>query len=504
MKNLVKSAMILCFVAITLLCPASLKLAGSGSALANQADVDILDFLPAIVAKRKALVAPALQISLVDGTSITLTWTFSGWPTSVDPNEGYRIEASGGPTGFHEIARIPGRASPQSLTITGVSVGFHYYRVRAFTSQGFSPYSYAAHTRLYAPVMQAPVVNGSQITLTWTFYPWFDLYDSNENYRIEESTSSADGPFTEIAQIPGPAAADQSQTIITRSPGTYYYRVRAFINSQTLIFSPYSNVVSTGTGAPVLQTPVVSGTTIPLTWTFNYWPSLVTANEGYRIEESTSSASGPFTEIAQIPGRASPQSQNITRNPGTYYYRVRAFINQTVGFSPYSNVVSAKVTTPGGPTTLRIINDLYDGTDQFGIDWSRLNNVISLRVGPTLDSVLSGTGAYELLQSSGTVYLVGDALQITPGYQEDFDVSSYGFSTQYYVLIDLGRWEPVCISYFCDWEKNYAAVTNCAGQVVANDKWVAIPVTPPFGNPEVCRLSDFLPQMNWLGSNFCP
>ena len=159
----------------------------------------------------------------------------------------------------------------------------------------------------------------------------------------------------------------------------------------------------------------------------------------------------------------------------------------------------------GRPTTLRIINDLYAGLEESN-DWSLLNTVITLRVGPTQDSVLSGTGAHELLQSNEWVYSLEDAYQISPGQQQDFNVSSYGFSSEYYVLIYLGWWDYFCWppdNPSCDWEKHYSTILNCAGQAVYGNKWAVVHVFPPFGNPEVIRLSDFLPQKSWYGTSFC-
>lgn len=256
--------------------------------------------------------------------------------------------------------------------------------------------------------------------------------------------------------------------------------------------------------APILQAASVNGSQITLTWTFAGWPQYTATNEGYRIEQSTSSASGPFTEIAQIPGRFSPQSHTLTRNPGTYYYRVRVFINQQmVTYSPYGNVVPATVTAQAGPTTLRIINDLCAANDGT-YNWSLLNTVITLRVGPTEDSARYGTGAHELLQSSEVAYRPEDARQIAPGQQQDFNVSSYGFISEYYVLIYLGWWDYYCWPpdySICDWEKHYSLVINCYGKV--GNKWAVVRVYPPFGNPEVIKLSDFLPQKSWYGTSFC-
>lgn len=111
--------------------------------------------------------------------------------------------------------------------------------------------------------------------------------------------------------------------------------------------------------APVIQTLSVSGNSITLTWTFDGWPWLSASNEGYKLEESTTSPTSGFTQIQFIPGRDSPESTTLTRSTGTYYYRVRAFINQGLALnSPYSNVVAATVLPPNpDPTRTRFINN---------------------------------------------------------------------------------------------------------------------------------------------------
>jgi hypothetical protein len=111
--------------------------------------------------------------------------------------------------------------------------------------------------------------------------------------------------------------------------------------------------------APVIQNPSVSGNSITLTWTFDGWPWLSASNEGYKLEESTTSPTSGFTQIQFIPGRDSPESTTLTRSTGTYYYRVRAFISQGPYVnSPYSNVVAATVSPPNpDPTGTRFTNN---------------------------------------------------------------------------------------------------------------------------------------------------
>jgi hypothetical protein len=252
MKSLVKSAMILCLLAITLLGPASLKLAGPDSALAAD---DILDFIPAMTAKKAA---PVLQTPVVSDTTITLTWTFGYWGGGRPPlGAGYRLEESAAQAGpFNEIAQISGVLTPQTHSLTRTA-GTYYYRVRAFYGglNSYSPYSNVVSATVKAPVLQTPVVSGTNIPLTWTFDYWpAGRPPLGAGYRLEESAAQA-GPFNEIAQISG-VLTPQTHSL-TRTAGTYYYRVRAFYGGLNS-YSPYSNVVSATVAGPTVATLVVS------------------------------------------------------------------------------------------------------------------------------------------------------------------------------------------------------------------------------------------------------
>ena len=120
--------------------------------------------------------------------------------------------------------------------------------------------------------------------------------------------------------------------------------------------------------------------------------------------------------------------------------------------------------------------------------------------------MLSGTGAYKLLQPSDSVYDLADAHQISPGHQQTFDVSQYGFDSEYYVLIWLGWWELFCSPpdyTLCYWTKHFSSVINCQNNVEYGNKWSVVHVYPPFGSPEEIRTGDHLPPRHWYGTGYC-
>ena len=99
---------------------------------------------------------------------------------------------------------------------------------------------------------------------------------------------------------------------------------------------------------PTLAQPIVSNGSVQLTWTFQ-WSGLVSTSDGYVLEESsTSSTSGfavVFSSIFSTPGdHVSPKTQSFARQPGTYYYRVKASVRGTS--TDWSSVVTAIVEQP--------------------------------------------------------------------------------------------------------------------------------------------------------------
>jgi hypothetical protein len=236
---------------------------------------------------------------------------------------------------------------------------------------------------------------------------------------------------------------------------------------------------------------------------------LGSSQDCYLLEESTTSSTSGFTEINRTTAgdHTSPYSIPLTRTTGTYYYRAR--VVKASGYSNYSTVVQVTVTA-NTPTVLRIINDLYDQTNEYG-NWSNLNTVIRVRIGSSQDGVINSTVG-EKMYNGETTSKIENTKQISPKYNSttsycDFDVSGIttDASGKYYIYIQNGYWDAIYdvnTFVFLYYEKHYAQVINCQGQCCV-PKWTTIIVSKPYGNPEVIRLKDFLPQTNWYGSIYC-
>jgi len=94
------------------------------------------------------------------------------------------------------------------------------------------------------------------------------------------------------------------------------------------------------------------------------------------------------------------------------------------------------------PTTLRVINDLYDQIVPGPWDWEKYNSILWVKVAPTCTNIWNdGT---ELLWPYETTSDAGNIERIIPIYlqdtsYQDFDVS--GFAGNYCVFIMTGWWD---------------------------------------------------------------
>ena len=94
---------------------------------------------------------------------------------------------------------------------------------------------------------------------------------------------------------------------------------------------------------------------------------------------------------------------------------------------------------------------------------------------------------------------------LTPGQSLDLDAS--GFTGEYWIYIEAGWWDLVLDFITFEplyWQKTPTNVYGCDGSE-GYQKWSFIRVYPPFGDPEVIRVSDFLPMYGtWVGHPACP
>ncbi|MBD2700809.1 fibronectin type III domain-containing protein [Spirosoma sp. BT702] len=307
-----------------------------------------------------------LAASAQNSTSIRLTWT-----DNISNETGFDIERSTDNRTFTKIA--DGNANTPSFTVTGLSPAtLYYFRVRAKFATGTSNYSNVAFVTTY-PV--PPVVNTLTATSKGTTsiqLAWTDVVKEG-TYFVERRTGQS-GNFTRIATS-GPGYTDNSV-----SPGTEYcYRVQYDASYET---AGYSNIACATTqqappAAPArLAAQAVSSSQINLQW------ADVSNNEtGFQIERA-SSATAPFTKIADVGANATSYEDKNLSASTQYCYRVRAV--NGAGNSGYTDIQCATTQAPplGAPQNLVAA---AASTTQINLSWTGVANITGYQLERSTD-----------------------------------------------------------------------------------------------------------------------
>jgi fibronectin type III domain protein len=448
--------------------------------------------------------APANFVATVVSSSrIDLSWTDNATGES-----GYTLDRCEGVpcTNYTPPVILGPNTTAHSSTglMPSTSYTYRVWSVHPVSGQSSLATVTAVTPALTAPALGTPTVSGSSISLTWTF-TWPGLASSADRYELEESTTSATAGFAAV-HSPQTRTTPYTHTL-TRGAGTYHYRVRAVTSEGTTPYSTVRSVTVTAQGSPIISVSVTSRTFNATAGGAN--PTSQQAQVG---NAGTGSLTGlvltedpPASWLAvslsstTAPATITFQVTTGTLAAGTYTTAVRVS-SPVAGNSPQTVSVTFNVAAaPAPPSTLRIINDL-PGNVVGPNDWGRFNTVVRLRVGPTQNSVINMTaGAFELLFNGMSTSDVDETLDINPGQTANFNVSM--MTGSYYLYIQNGWWD-----YFAPndaFEKHLTGVVGCDGASTVY-KATIIQITPPFGNPEEIRLSDWLPIGNYYGSPFCP
>ncbi len=189
-------------------------------------------------------------------------------------------------------------------------------------------------------------------TLSWT-----DNSDDETGFKIESSTSSSTGPFTQIATT---AANATSYTPSLTAGTTYYFRVAAYNGAG----NSYSDVktITTADLAPVLSVPpsASSGVNFSVSWTYGWGAGggLASSQDGFELQRSATSSTSGYSTIFSTVGtgdRASSKTVTDNLTTGTYYYRVRARHNTIL--TNWSNVGSITVSSSSVTNTYTVTAD---------------------------------------------------------------------------------------------------------------------------------------------------
>jgi len=286
--------------------------------------------------------APSNLVAAANGSdSISLSWV------DTSTNEaGFKIYRSTSAGGTYDLVNVT-LTDVETFLDSGLDADTqYYYRVSASNVAGESAYDSANATTQSSggsgPVLSGPdnVTGSVYFQLTWT-YKWGSIVTTADGYSLEESSTSATSGFTEIwsSRFQNDHESPKTLGISPKTPGTYYYRVRAWL-AQFTKWSDYSNVhqvtVISANSPPAppsgLSATAKSNSVIYLNWKDN------SSNEtGFGVYISYNNSS--FTYLGSV--SANETGVNITGlDPNkTTYYKVTAFNNY--GESAYSNTANA-------------------------------------------------------------------------------------------------------------------------------------------------------------------
>ncbi|OPJ60225.1 GH25 family lysozyme [Clostridium oryzae] len=187
-----------------------------------------------VVSSKPSLSTPtSVKATVSSYNSVTVSW---GEVTGASGYEIYRTSSSSG------TYTLVSTTTSKSYSDIGLSTGTsYYYKVRAYVdtenSKVYSSYSSVINTK---PALPVPSVEASvsashdDIDLSWNAISEVNGY---EVYRA----SSSSGTYTLISDTSSTSYSDIGLTAGT----TYYYKVRAYINTgDNKLYSSYSTVVS--------------------------------------------------------------------------------------------------------------------------------------------------------------------------------------------------------------------------------------------------------------------
>jgi hypothetical protein len=236
----------------------------------------------------------------------------------------YTLQEGDSPAFIDPMLRYMGELT--GTMVTGQAGGTWYYRVKATTSGGDTPWSNVVSTTVapLAPVLN-PITNPEH---TSAYVVEWQPAVGAITYTLEEDSSAAFG---------SPAVRFQgvltSFEVIDQGAGTWYYRVKAANEGGE---SPWSNVEATEVWMAVHVPLVVkrwpplpyAPTLAPITdpegdgaYTVSWIESPKRLADTYTLQEATSPG---FTANLRTACTTAQQSCPVTGRPvGTYYYRVR-------------------------------------------------------------------------------------------------------------------------------------------------------------------------------------
>ena len=312
--------------------------------------------------------APAgLAVSVTGTTSLHITWTTVRGVT-------YSLERRTGQSGaFAEVTT----ATTSPFDNTGLSPATEYcYRIRIKQADGeTSAYSsiVCATTNASVPInptqLEVLVISDTQLELDWG-----DVDVQTVTFDIERASKSG-GPYSVIAtNFSQKIYDDKGLTAATQ----YCYRVRA--KNSSGLYSGYSNEACASTKAPAITIPTaparltasaVSSNQINLTWA-----DLSDNETGFQVERATS-ATAPFTKIADLGVNTTTYSDQNLQASTQYCYRVRAI--NSAGASGYTDIQCAATQAPTVGAPQNLVASAASAT-QINLSWAGVSGATAYQL----------------------------------------------------------------------------------------------------------------------------
>lgn len=323
----------------------------------------------------KAQKVTGLTGKMASSTQISLSWDKQGLVS------GYQLWRS-------TSSRDSGYISIKSITSNTTSNGYSlsagetvYYKVRAYVDVNgervYGEFSDPISVTNTAPVIKAQKVTGlkgsmassTKINLSW------DKQEGLSGYQVWRSTTSRDSGYISIKSI----TTNVTENGYSLQPGkTVYYKVRGYvIKGGERVYGEFSDPIAVTNSASSKDLVKVQNFTaklntstgrVNMTWTAQ---SVAT---GYQLMYSTS-PNGELKGIKSTGKNISSDYTGVTPSVGqTWYYRLRAYFDESDGSRTYGEFSDAVAVTNSG-TTVQVgkvtgISARVASSTQIALSWT--------------------------------------------------------------------------------------------------------------------------------------
>jgi hypothetical protein len=340
--------------------------------------------------------------------------------------------------GTTPVATVAGSAVTYTDTVTDPNQ-VYFYKIAASNVVGDSPFSNeASATPFVQPVLTLGNVASNAVSLQWTRPPV-----ANDHFNVERSSTTDFASFVTVAtglSTNTTSYTDADPTLVS-SPGTYYYRIRAFSTSTATPFA-LSNVVGVKVGpqAGVINYGPPNGFPAPPAPA----PFDLHANGDAQFAETTAR----LTNAAGQTGSVFSTSQenilnwtttfNVRLHEGTqpYYANGFAFVIQALG----SNALGQGLTGMGYqgiPNSVALTFDTF--TNGFSPTDPTRGGAVGLFVNGHNPGGTPGTGETRILLDPTTAHVNLDSQStktITLSYA--YNAANPAMSVLHEVIVDTG------------------------------------------------------------------